>query len=319
MKIRNYKVGDALQIYNLFALHTVYQRDAAFWVWINRMLSDINSIITVAEKDGQIVGHYAIIPRICILKDGVELKCGLGIHAFVDPLFRQQISIYSISQLAYTIAKSKGFEFIYGFPNKNYRLIQEKIERWKNIATFNAFEKPLINTKNFTLNYLWKEVKSINYNDYYLINELMEQSYSFQTHFKKSLNYFINRYLNHPQSIYKIWIIENNKEIIGCVVTKIFQAEIKHIHIIDFIVVKEISIKKLILDFENIYCDKADKAVLWPVSRIFKEELIRLNYSQTGFDTFFGLKIIGDQAKYYLDELLDINNWILNMGDSDAF
>ena len=125
INIRPYSRGDAKQIFGLFQKYTKYKRDASFWTWMNRILSD--SIVVVAEEEGNIIGHYAILPRTCVLNNGLELKAGLGVHAFVAPDRRNEISIFSISSLAYKLAKEKGIDFVYGFPNQNYRLIQEKI------------------------------------------------------------------------------------------------------------------------------------------------------------------------------------------------
>lgn len=95
INIRAYQNGDAEKIYTLFRQYSSYKRDDAFWVWMNRLLA--HSIISVAEIKGAIVGHYAILPRLCKMRNGTFLKAGLGIHSFVEPKHRKEVSIFSIS------------------------------------------------------------------------------------------------------------------------------------------------------------------------------------------------------------------------------
>ena len=137
--IRLYKSGDAKGINEMFTKHTPYLRDDAYWTWINRIVGQ--SISVVAECDDRIIGHYAVVPRNLIVKNRV-LKAALGIHAFVDPDFRREISIFEISNYLYRIAQDKGIQVIYGFPNVNYRQIQVRIERWKEVALFKSYELP---------------------------------------------------------------------------------------------------------------------------------------------------------------------------------
>lgn len=89
--IRLYKSGDAKGINEMFTKHTPYLRDDAYWTWINRIVGQ--SISVVAECDDRIIGHYAVVPRNLIVKNRV-LKAALGIHAFVDPDFRREISYF---------------------------------------------------------------------------------------------------------------------------------------------------------------------------------------------------------------------------------
>ena len=91
----------------MFTKHTPYLRDDAYWTWINRIVGQ--SISVVAECDDRIIGHYAVVPRNLIVKNRV-LKAALGIHAFVDPDFRREISIFEISNYLYRIAQDKGIQ-----------------------------------------------------------------------------------------------------------------------------------------------------------------------------------------------------------------
>lgn len=320
IKIREYKTGDAEKIYNLFSQHTPYQRDADYWVWINRMLSENKSLISVAEKNDKIIGHYAIIPRKCVIGNRV-LNVGLGIHAFIEPESRNQISIFEISSYAYGLAKEKGYDFLYGFPNQNYRLVQEKIEKWKKVGLFNAFEKESDKNINKNTNFDWELVHKNNFKNLFFLNEIIENTeINNNNYFLKPLFYLVNRYILHPQNLYQTWLLKKEENYIGFVVTKEFNTDNENrAHIIDYGLNSNYNLVELIDDFEVKFSNKVDKFVLWPTNENLKLILIEKEYKATGFDTFFGIKIISDLARELADNILNFNDWFLCMGDSDAF
>ena len=136
--IRNYKSHDAEGINAMFTKYLPYVRDEKFWVWLNRIIGG-RSIAFVAEYEGKIIGHYAIVPREMLYK-GEIIKAALSVHAFVDPDYRNKVFIFQITQKLYQFAKQQGIQLIYGFPNANYRTIQLKIEKWKQVDLFKSFE-----------------------------------------------------------------------------------------------------------------------------------------------------------------------------------
>jgi hypothetical protein len=320
INIREYKPQDAEKIYSLASKHTSFKRDAAFWVWINRLLSEEESIISVAELNNQIIGHYAIIPRICSIR-GNRYKAGVAIHAIVDPDFRTSVSIFHITSHLYHKAKEKNIDFIFGFPNENNRLIQQRIEGWKKISLFNALEKEAVVVEHSKTVFSWESFDKENFDNLFILNELSEKYRANDNIFLlKPLTFLINRYLNHPQNPYQVWLLKDQNEYIGSVVTKLFKLNSeKRVHIIDFILSPSYSFENLIDDFEKIFSESVDKYVLWPYSNFFKHSLIDMNYTATGFDTFFGVKFLNDISKEEAEFIVNFNNWNLPMGDSDAF
>lgn len=318
INIREYKLGDERSIYNMFDKHTPYKRDAPFWIWINRMLSDEKSVIALAELNEEIVGHYAILPRKCSI-EGIELKCGLGIHAFVDPKYRTEISIFSISKLAYDLADSRGFDLVYGFPNANYRLIQQKIEKWKEISLFNAYIKSAHKVSKNNLIYSWNLVSGSNFDDFLRINELLELNEGKGNYFPKSLNYYLNRFLHHPHKPYEVWLLKKNNITAGAIVVKRFIDKVHRVHIVDYALLDNNSIGDILTDFESLYRDKTEEFCLWPTSKYFSRLLTDKGYKQTGFETFFGVKLLSDKSRELENQILNFKNWELFMSDSDAF
>lgn len=314
INIRPYSTGDAEQIFRLFQEHTKYKRDAAFWIWMNRILSD--SIVSVAEEKGSIIGHYAILPRRCVLNNELELKAGLGVHAFVAPDRRNEASIFSISGLAYKLAKEKGIDFVYGFPNQNYRLIQEKIEKWKRVSLFNALVKDAYSFQKNDYEYKWESIKQPNWDFLFLLNELLEREDLSQIHFKRTVDYWNKRYFLHPQKPYDVWKV-TQAEKKGVIVVKIFEEDAKtKLHLIDYVKEPEIDLSKAIKDIAKLYEGKFDKLVFWPFNKSTSKELINLGFNENGFDTFFAIKKLNQEVPEYLFEF---DKWHLVMGDSDAF
>ncbi|USQ03350.1 GNAT family N-acetyltransferase [Aquirufa antheringensis] len=312
--IRPYKSGDAEKIFSLFQRYTDYQRDEAFWVWINRLLT--YSIISVAELKGEIVGHYAILPRTCRLQNGTLLHSGLGIHAFVEPQHRDKVSIFSISSIAYKLAKERGIQFIYGFPNKSYRLIQEKIERWNKVAIFNALVKKPAQIPS-SLKFNWKKVEEHDYLDLLKLNELFEKSELKYNGFLSGLDYWHKRYLYHPQKLYEMWKLDHNNLIVGFLVTKLFKVDgFIRLHVIDFQLRGDLKLIDFVPDIECKF-SSVTEMVFWPFNIEVAKSLRDYGYVEEGFDTYFGIKILDKSIDDSL--ILNYRNWHLTMGDSDAF
>ena len=302
-----------------------YDREINFWVWINRMLSDSNSIIAIAEYNGDIIGHYAIIPHKIIISD-TEYNIGLGVHALIQSDKNDLVSIYEISNLAYKEARRTGLQFVYGFPNKNYRLIQEKIERWKKVKTFNFYELD-INNYIFESIINAKKIKRLDatFQSFHNISQVIEKGQTdSKFSLKKSLNYFCNRYLNHPHNLYETFLVSDNYENKACLVLKIYMDNKTGLikgHLIDFIKPKEFNMKTL-LDISVSLLKERNVNILsfWPVNSEVKNLFNIMKIEACGFDTFFGIKFLNKIfERKYKNELLNFKNWTLQMGDSDAF
>lgn len=316
--VRLYKRGDADDINAMFMRCLPYLRDRAFWVWINRILGE--SISVVAEYQGKIVGHYAVVPRVISFK-GQEIKSALSIHAFVDPEYRSKVFIFEITSFLYKIACARGIQLIYGFPNANYRKMQLKIERWNEVAIFRSYE---LSSSKVSLSVSddiqFTEVKGIDYNQLFQLSELFVNSQvnNFVVPSNGVTNW-INRYFLHPHETYKIYALSKKENVIGYIVAKQYENEgRRYSHILDYAVSNTSNMKEMILAYlykEKNHCDTFS---VWQGDSLFKNSILALGFEQTGFETFLGVKLL-DKSLANIDQLLDINNWRLVMGDSDVF
>lgn len=316
LDVREYKTKDSKSIYELFDKFTPYPRDDKFWVWINRMLSDEKSIIVVGESNEEIIGHYAIIPKKVIINN-IMYTAGFAIHAFVHPNFRNTFLIFQITKKIYKIAKDKKIDFLYGFANENFRDIQVKADKWKKVSLFSSLEKDAL--KIIDSSYTLQEITN-NYSDYYLLSEIIDSQLQKLggVEFIKNLNYYINRYLNHPHKLYKCFFINKNDEKCAFVILKIYINDNKKVgHLIDYIKTESISFTEVLNIVENYFYSRVDKLSFWKFCEEDKIILLNNGFVENGFETFLGIKTINNID--IEEKLLNFRNWKLCMGDSDAF
>ena len=299
-----------------------YKRDIEFWTWINQYINGENSpIISVAEIKGEIIGHYAILPR-QIKFNGELMEIGFGIHAVIDNEKTHLVSIFEVSNLAYKTAKAKGLKFIYGFPNKNFRLIQQKIERWERVSLFNALETTIENIELSDQKYCFEELtnspKDIGKFNVVFDEQTENEYYSFS----KSFNYFIQRYFKHPHNLYSIFLAKNKLGKSFVLVTKRFDDNDKiKGHLVDYVITENVDHTEIIDASLQILSETGVEVFsFWPINSSIKQILMQKGFNELGFDTFFGIKFLNKDFKNnFKDLLLDFSNWQLLMGDSDAF
>ncbi|MDA7664098.1 GNAT family N-acetyltransferase, partial [bacterium] len=216
IRIRPYQPRDAQQVCDLLTKHTSYQRDAAFWLWSNRVWPESRSIVTVAEEEGVVVGHYAILP-LTLNVGNRKLSAGIGVHAFIAPSHRKKVPIFQISKKCYAQAKEAGLQLIWGFPNANYCLIQEKVEGWQRVELFDAWVKPVAQKDASRL-----KIKSIDPDDstqLLQLNDLLDAcSLGDRAGWGASLAGWLDRYHHHPQNTYQFHIAQSGAEAVAALV-----------------------------------------------------------------------------------------------------
>lgn len=337
--VRGYKAGDAERICKLFSENLKYKRDIDYWIWINRIYPSEKSIIIIAENEtpenetAEIIGHYAILP-LQFSAQGKMIKGGHSVQAFIHPNYREKISIYNLSTEAYKIAQKLGLKFLIGFPNQNYRLIQEKIEKWDKLSIFNSYVQTLekINVNYSVQNNLDFVIAEDCSKSAILINELLEKKELLKKTFSandksirefkvfKNVNYYLNRYLRHPHNRYKNFFIYKGNELLGFLVLKFYKNEKIFLHIVDFILLNNSLLEDLLVYLSRKYADEAEAWSLWGVNSEIKSILEKFEFKSEGFNTCFSVKILEKNFKEEnRNEYKNFENWEIYLGDSDAF
>lgn len=320
MLIREYQPGDAKKIVSLLSNNTKYLRDEEYWLWSNRIWPEEDSIVVVAEEEGSVLAHYAILP-LTVHIGGRKIEAGLGIHALVDPFARSKVPIFQITKRCYKIAKDRGIRLLYGFPNRNFRLIQEKVEGWKCVSHFNAYMKEISPSDSPTLS-----IETVTLDDALSslrIHDLVEKTFN-DSRFTVLPTYqgWIRRFGSHPQIRYGFHILGRDDTDVGVIVSRIYKDSNSGAlegQIVEMAVPQDLDRREIISAFEN-YCSTFAKSVcLWPIETEFEKAANSAGYTNTGFDTFFGIKILDPGLADEYPAITDIAAWRLPMAMSDVF
>lgn len=317
LRIRGYEPGDETAVCELFSRHTPYRRDFAFWHWLNREVPTQPSVVAVAELDGEIVGHYGILPVELRLPDGATVLAGHGVHAFVSPDCRGEAGIFQISAKAYQLAAQAGVQFVYGFPNPNYRLVQEKIERWRCVSLFKAWTKPAAapdrpraSLVRFDAGDETQRAAAIR------LWEACDRTGA-GIRVADTARWWLRRYLWHPHAPYEIHWLRAAGTRVGLVVTKLFRSESgTRAHLIDCVLAGA-SAEELLAAFEAEFAARAETFAHWPMDAEFAAALAAGGYREDGFETYLGVRALaGGELPA---GVLTAANWRRPMGLSDAF
>lgn len=90
-------------------------QDEPYWYWMYRdRPGEEKPIIWVAEEEGRIVGHYALVP-VAMFVDGSKMQGSQSVDTATDPQFRGRGIFQTLAKLAYSDAESRRIAISYGF------------------------------------------------------------------------------------------------------------------------------------------------------------------------------------------------------------
>jgi len=113
-----------------------------WWRWMYKENPAGHGRIWLAEHDGKIVGHSAIIPT--VMKIGTEVATGFqSIGTMTHPGYRRQGIYETLAKKVYAEAAAEGMYVGYRFPNKNSYPIAIRKLNWFDVAKMQGVRKPL--------------------------------------------------------------------------------------------------------------------------------------------------------------------------------
>jgi GNAT superfamily N-acetyltransferase len=142
MEFRHYQPGDEEGILRL--LKEVFQEDRSreWWQWYYRDNPAGSSIIYLAVKKGEIIGHRALVPY--ILWDGEGYKTvGQATDAVTHPAYQGQGIFRMLTQEAVQEAKKREWQFIFSFPNEKSLPGNQKMG-WIPVMKLRKWIKPML-------------------------------------------------------------------------------------------------------------------------------------------------------------------------------
>lgn len=308
-------------------------------------------IIWVADCNGQIVGYYCIIPVSMKVNNDI-IKCFQSVDTMTHPEYRHQGIFKKLALKTYEQAEKEGINLLYGFPNKySYPGFINKLE-WLEISNINTLIKPLnyehilklyvkndilvtffksivdmcqsfpniIKKPHFRDDVSLKEVKSFDNR----INDLWEEfSKDYELLVVRTKEYLNWRYVFVPNANYTIYIAEKNGKIYGYIVFAIRkQRNLLFGYIFDLVVplkntgVSDLLISKAMQELEDKNADLIFYQMIGkkPLFNVFKRRgFMCLNF----IDKRFPFIVRMNENELPEEYIKNINNWFIQIGDSD--
>lgn len=320
MIIRKYKKGDEVGILKLDRLveeHVWNRRNLRNWFWkFNKKKRSMKSIVYVCEKNNKIIATFAILPIKWKIYNQ-ELKASHSIAMIVHPDYQNKGLIKFVADKVIQKAKSKKFEFVYGYPNQkaydlhkyffgyedafDQNLYFKKLKKEINKKNFKGFN--LIETKFFSKSHdkLWQDIK----NEYPII-------------LKRSSEFLNWRYAERPDHRYYIFTLYYNKKNIGYMVLKIYkEKKILRGHIIDiFVSQKDLRYFRYLIDSANNFFikKKCHEITMWlNGSKKLQKSLILKDFKIKSYRKMI-CKFDLNNKDY--KNILNPKSWYFTMGDT---
>lgn len=305
------EIQDIVKLYNKVIPNHI--RDENYYYWLNKTVYP-KTIISLCKFRDKVIGHYAI--HLCdLMISGKVFKAGYCTQAVIDHEYSEIFSIFELTKKAINFCREKQVEILIGFPNNNYCLVQEKIEKWKKVNSFKSYVVSL--RKKQDLNVI-KSVQLISENE--ILNLLESNVYKKNNRlisFDRDKFYFRNRYFSNPLNKYNFYKLSSDEEDLGFFITKVFNNQ--KIHLIDF------SFKEKQINFIDVFnsfyenASEYEKEInCWIPHNSMKD--IKKDYVlKESFATNLMIKVLKENTSLNLKDLLDYQLWDLKMGDSDAF
>ncbi|MCS3661163.1 hypothetical protein [Salinibacter ruber] len=281
-----------------------YNHTLDFWRWSNR-----TRLIQYAEKDQSIIAHYGVQPKLIRIGNS-NTQGGLGIHFGAHPEYGNVPVLLETLNRIEKRCRKIGIKFLFGFPNNNSWPFLNRMVGWKKVSDITALTIPLgklekssNKTDKFPEFKRWHSLKHSEFHN--------EGS----VRVEKDVSQLEWRYKECPNEAY--FIVERERE--GFLILKTYMKEKeKHGHILEWGVNNndKKTQKNLVIDAANVFRRKnVDIVSTWmnkshQAFRVLEE----LGFERSGFTTHFGYKPLSPDVPN-----LEKYNWLISMGDSDAF
>jgi len=287
----------------------------SYYEWRNNNSNTKNFVIK--NKSNRIIGHYSIQNNKYKYKDKV-INIGLGQQAVIDPNYRNLENILEL--INYSIKEmKKDVDLIIGFPNNNFYLVQERFMKWDKVEIFNSLEIKLKDIKNFEIesNNKIKRLKREEFKKLKKYNVRMNKQ---KINIFLDYNYINWRFLKKPTDYYPVFYYEENNQIKGYIVLKIFNdGQDTKGHIVNLNTydkqIKNFLISSAINYFKFLDLDYIS---VWPTTDYYEFFNKYNSCKEKTFNTNFYMKNIKLNSDLY-DDFKNIMNWNLEMHVSDAF
>ncbi len=348
--IEFYKDGDEIEINNLF--NTVFgrSRDLNAWKWkFKESPIDSRQFIALARDESKIIGQYSCIAYY-LKYNNKTIGVLQPVDNFIHKDYRDGeagIQVQFVSKLE-NIAREKGINIGFGFPNREAYIVGRKILKYKNLTKIENLFKRLSwrlwvkkKTNNlltiycigclsrFTIRLLLnaKSLKNVKYEWVENFDENIDifwrkikDQYGIMV--KRDYAYLNWRYCKNQYDTYHILQAKRNVDIIGLIVVKYEDhKDVRIGFIMECLAIKEPYlldnlIKKALLFLSH---NKVD----YVIGRIAATDPIKGAFTKQGFfpkDKIWDSKVVYKKYSSHIDEQIieDPSMWHISFGDCDS-
>lgn len=349
LNIRPYKRGDEYAINDLFNKVFNKSRTIGEWNWkfIENPASEYPAEwITIAQKNGKVIGHYAGLSCEMKFKNKVVIA-GHPVDTVLDPSSNEGLkTLHRLSEM--NIANNKGIaSFGFGFPNEKayavgkrflgYRDLGEILQLFMRLSLRTVFKRRI----NWLSPRMIKLIHNISklyyrlsifilYNDKSIVIRQVDSfdgridrlwdrvKDTYEIMLVRKHNYLNWRYKSEK---YKILIGEKKDDLTGYAVIKVEDSGIARVGYIMDLFSTDYGITSLLAGVLNFFIDKDVDYVL---CGLLKDDPLCAYLKKKGFKEHAEIEHINVVVKQLAKEvdmkhLLNRKNWHLTYGDTDGF
>lgn len=344
---RRYKTGEEAHILELFNFMFKESRSLDHWYWKFRDNPAGSAIIYVAEADGKIVGHYGIVPL--RIKVGEEYITGAqSMDTMTHPDYRRQGIFVKLANETYRAAEESGIYVTYGFPSKaSYPVYVRELGRVdlglvprmvKLLDLDPILKKHTRNTilfkasrifVNLALKMMFKAKRIPNQTGIKLsmvsslderIDEFWQKaSADFRILVVRDKKYLNWRYLNNPDGGYVIYLAESGDSILGFIVLKVVDGEVRIGYIVDILTMcEQTSVDQALVSkaIEHFRREKVNIIYCYILDERYYGILKKSGFRPRSSELVLGVRINSPGLSETF--LSDLKNWHITFGDTDG-
>ncbi len=316
-EVRDYNEGDESAILDLFELVFGKSMSLEFWKWRFVDNPSGEGMIKLVWDGDSLAGHYATIPTVFDVM-GRRTRAMFSMTTMTHPDFRGRGLFTLLASEAYREAAERGYEFVYGFPNKySHRGFVKKLG-WTDKGHRTVLEgapsalpeaesiwTQAVHTFSRELDDLWKETKPAR-----------------RIAVRRSSSYLNWRFRDNPDVHYESFLARDaDGKLLGYAIFKIFRADSPPVgHIVDLVGESSEDVVFALLSAGFRYFrDASVRAVsCWYPRDVLLDRVLRsLGYTRETSETFFGFRVLDETAPG--TPILESQDWFITMGDSDIF
>jgi hypothetical protein len=317
MEVKNYQLGDEIEIVKLFELVFKEPMSLAQWNWRFRDNPAGKYMIKLMWEEEQLIGHYALSP-VYLNVSNERILSAHSLTTMTHPEYGGRGIFKTLANDLYDyVERERGVKAIWGFPNNNSHYGFVKNLEWKDIGVLHTLVCPSSRLARTSTDLEVREVSKFEHDH---VELFARDTGSFSVSVERSVEYLNWRYVTKPSTQYRIFELIENTVLTGVMVTKVYPQR-------NEVAVLDLNITDLALaDYTNLHSFLAK--VITQQEEEFRNVTVWKNlfdpnhkkFERIGFVpglplTYLGIRTIIEWQK----QLGELKNWYYSQGDSDVY